>query len=321
MLAVGRIATRVLRVRPVPKPHTHPGSSFHHAASPATESAMFRASLAVLMTALLVGCPGEGSKAPPDASREVDASVPFDGDGGAEDAGGEEPFHATCVAAHMAAELPAPPDAPYTLHACVEGRRWPVVAQVAGPIATSGSNRVAALRELLTDDELLAIPGIVGISTMTCCLRGTGPACLSLVLQSNTSGVDSVLRKVTARLHELHAGCIGVQVELLGIEAPRCEGDACRPLTLCEDPDVGDPCCPERVTYADALSRAPIADLPAELEAGTCDHDGECFRNGAGNHCTSWDTPGFFAQGICYPGLARAHCGCIEGACRWFTQE
>lgn len=280
--------------------------------------------LALLVPSLMWGC---REAAPvdsglPDASPVPDAAVELIDDGGERrDAGVEDLAHATCVSSQLALTVTTRPDAGYTLYRCSEDQRSPLVAQLSGPHETSELSRVRALRQQLTDDELLAIPGIIGISTSTCCGIAAGPACLSLMLQTHTTPAEEVIDRVTSRLRELEAGCLGVQLELEGLEEPRCDLDACGPVTYCSAAHVGSPCCPREVTYDPTGPRLPLLNLPAELEQGVCSHDGECFANGVGNHCTSWQVPGFFAPSVCSVGLALAHCGCVDGSCRWFNQE
>lgn len=60
---------------------------------------------------------------------------------------------------------------------------------------------------------------------------------------------------------------------------------------------------------------------PSELgtSAGACEHDGECMISGCGNDCVRWDQTG---AGTCEGYLPErpTFCGCVSGACQWFTQ-
>jgi len=55
---------------------------------------------------------------------------------------------------------------------------------------------------------------------------------------------------------------------------------------------------------------------------GSCTQDGECLVGGCGNHCMHWTFGGAHEGATCegYDLPERTFCGCVEGACGWFTQ-
>lgn len=72
--------------------------------------------------------------------------------------------------------------------------------------------------------------------------------------------------------------------------------------------------------YDPKLGREVIDVSTWEFNQGTCSGDGDCLRNGCGNHCTAWQVQPFGANCPAYDGLSDAHCGCVQGKCAWFAQ-
>ncbi|MFO0712204.1 MAG: hypothetical protein U0353_20305 [Sandaracinus sp.] len=99
-------------------------------------------------------------------------------------------------------------------------------------------------------------------------------------------------------------------VTLVGHEGPRCapSDPRCQPLAY-EGGDYD----PARARHAGPL---------ATHSAGACDHDGDCMVMGCGNHCLSWQYGGAHEGATCegYVFGEPVFCGCVEGACAWFTQ-
>jgi hypothetical protein len=240
-------------------------------------------------------------------------------DAGLPDAG---PIYGQCVASHVGQPLASPADGGYALYACRSDRAWPVLARVTGPRMQNAESDVKDLRKVLTDDQLLAIPGVIGIETTLCCGKlPVPPVCLGLYFQSHTTPSAAILDLVSGRIRDAGFGCIGVNLEMIGIEAPRCSpGDdaGCGPVPMCPALLPGGACCQTLAPYMEGSTRTPLPN--AEYNIGSCGNDGDCFRNGAGNHCTSWTTPGFIAASVCAPALSTAHCGCVQNKCTWFTQ-
>ena len=78
--------------------------------------------------------------------------------------------------------------------------------------------------------------------------------------------------------------------------------------------------------YSQSKTRKPIEGNPQTeyngcINRGSCTHDGECRKNGCGNHCTTYQMPSFAAICPHYRGvMEKAFCGCVKKRCTWFTQ-
>lgn len=77
--------------------------------------------------------------------------------------------------------------------------------------------------------------------------------------------------------------------------------------------------------YALGLDRIPLSldSEPPFMEycpnRGVCRQDGDCYTNGCGNHCTSYDTANLNSN--CPRFALQGHfCGCVRGRCVWFRQ-
>lgn len=186
----------------------------------------------------------------------------------------------------------------------------------------AGALTAAQFRAAVTDDVLMHIQGIIGVATMPCC-PGSEERCLSLDVQSSTTPVAELLLKLRALLEQAGGACLLVSINVVGATGPRCDGTSevgCQPIAMCPAASPSDSCCPHHAPYDGSQPRQVVTAALGELSRGECMADGDCVLNGIGNHCTSWQTPGFFAPAVCYPSLADAHCGCVEQRCAWFTQ-
>lgn len=236
------------------------------------------------------------------------------GDAGVVDGGPSAPV---CLSALRGAPLPAPDGAAYAYDTCAGSDN--VLVSIPGT-GDASENDVQAVR-LAVEDALLGIDGVVGIQTSRCCGVAGQPLCVSVMLSRHTSPLEAVADVVAAEAHRASVGCMGLEVEWLGRSTPRCQptDDDCAPLPMC--PRVTDPdCCPAVTPYTPGKARVRMPPLFDEFSRGACMQDGDCYQNGAGNHCTSWDSPAFIAPLACIPELREANCGCVDGACAWFTQ-
>lgn len=182
-------------------------------------------------------------------------------------------------------------------------------------------DEVQALRVKL-EAQLFALPGVIGLGTGTCCTaRSTElPACIQVLVSSQTTSPEVLAAEVRAATQGSGVGCLGLDVTVVGAPKARCdaEGPTCQPLPMCDS--VSTPCCASLKPYDPNAGRQPVPAAYDMLSRGSCTSDGQCVIGGAGNHCLSWQTPGFLAPALCYPALSEAHCGCVRDECRWFTQ-
>lgn len=284
-----------------------------------------RSVLSVVAVVLAAGCgvvtgPSGGpsdSGARDSGSGVVPGDVP-PADGGS-DAGVDAgvTWFAGCVDAVGAADASGPLDAGYVQRTCSDRT---VVLAIPGTRAGSTVAQAARVRTAL-EAQLLATPGVIGVGYGLCCGHTqTPPACVQVMLQTHTTPLEVLADALAKSVDALDAGCLGVEITAVGLPGPRCDSAlaTCEPVSMCDQADQL--CCPQVAPYDRTHERHPIDAGLEEFSDGICDGDGDCFLNGCGNHCTSTDTPGFFAPCYCIPALSTAHCGCVSKKCQWFTQ-
>ncbi|MBX7099530.1 MAG: hypothetical protein K1X89_17575 [Myxococcaceae bacterium] len=279
----------------------------------------------VAAVALAAGCGGVTTSAggPADSGAHDSGMVLVPGDPPRPDAGADAgvdagvPWFAGCVDVIGTADASGPFDAGYVQRTCSERT---VVLAIPGRSATSSVAQAARVRASI-EAELLATPGVIGLGYGLCCGHAqTPPACVQVMLQTHTTPLDLLAASLTKSVAALDAGCLGVEVTAVGLPGPRCDSAlaTCEPISMCDQADQV--CCPQIAPYERTKERHPLDAGFEEFSDGICDGDGDCFLNGCGNHCTSTDTPGFFAPCPCLPALSTAHCGCVSKKCQWFTQ-
>jgi hypothetical protein len=187
------------------------------------------------------------------------------------------------------------------------GRRWTISL----PGETTVSHELAgALVE-----RLRAQGGVLRyISYGLYCGEHDDIACLSYRANLCETNVDEVATTILAAIAAdpvLPTPHIDLAVSLAGALGPRCE-------------TADDPACAPR-PYEDGVydpGGERHAGPLASHSAGACRHDGDCKEAGCGNHCISWEYGGANEAATCegYVFNEPVFCGCVEGACAWFTQ-
>lgn len=186
------------------------------------------------------------------------------------------------------------------------GRRWTV--SLAGDTAPTAEQAGALIERLRARGGLLqwASYGIYcGEDDRVACLSYSGNLC-----ETNVDEVATAIIAAIAADPLIPSPRIDLAVILAGALGPRCAAD---------DPH----CLP--VAYEgghynrwSGRTTGPLA----THSAGACHHDGDCVEAGCGNHCLSWEYGGAHEAATCegYVFSEPVFCGCVEGACAWFTQ-
>ncbi len=187
-----------------------------------------------------------------------------------------------------------------------DGRAWNV--KLAGDRETTHEESMALLERLRAADESWRFLGY-GVYCGTpahLCFRIDGNLCELRVEDAITR-----FREAVARDGQLAGARLELQVALEGNLGPRCtaEDPSCVPI-----PYEGHP----RYDAGGARRAGPLR----THGGGSCAHDGECVVGGCGNHCMHWTFGGAHEGATCegYDLPERTFCGCVEGACGWFTQ-
>lgn len=155
--------------------------------------------------------------------------------------------------------------------------------------------------------RLLAIDGVTAAGVGVCC--GSPAPCASLYYRRSVTDPARIAADVGRAMARVEGEGLVVVIHPSGLVGPRCAADS--PLCL---PEAYEGCA--AATYDPNAPRVPH-DLGTH--SGHCAHDGECVQAGCGNACVHWDETG---PGTCegYTPVEPVYCGCVEGACRWFTQ-
>lgn len=162
---------------------------------------------------------------------------------------------------------------------------------------------------------LFGLPGAQSTGLGLCCDFDESALCL----RANINRWDLQLNESLAYVGELFAGlrggCIGVRLELVGAEGPRCEVDdpQCLPVPVCDG--VPKSACCDAPPFDPGAARLPVA---PELSAGFCDGDGECLVHGVS--CQDYMSPQGPVLESCTEAISNAFCGCVSGSCTWYEQ-
>lgn len=192
------------------------------------------------------------------------------------------------------------------VHGDQEGRRWTV--SLAGNEAPTSEQMTGLLERLRARGGILQ-----WVSYGLYCGADSRVACLSYEGDLCTTNVDEVALTILAAIAAdpvLPSPQLELAISLSGALGPRCEA----PDPLCV------PTAYEGGVYDPEGDRE--AGPLATHSAGACRQDGDCVQAGCGNHCVSWEYGGAHAAATCegYSFDEPIFCGCVEGACAWFSQ-
>lgn len=153
---------------------------------------------------------------------------------------------------------------------------------------------------------------VLGLSVEPCCDE-SGPSCVRVAMQAFDFSLEQAAAMVAELFPEPAENCFGIRVDLIGLDAPRCDRDdaRCLPEPYC-DPTFNDDC----PVYDPSAERIPVGEDYSTNAA--CVQDGECMYNGL--RCKGWMEPYEESSPAVKLPLHDAFCGCVENACQWFEQ-
>ena len=162
--------------------------------------------------------------------------------------------------------------------------------------------------------SLFGMPGAQSTGVGRCC-PDDDALCLVVDVNRWDLQITESLAYATELFASLEGACVGVRLNPVGAEGPRCEADdpSCVSEPVCADEPI-EPCC-NAPAYDPGAARTPIA---PELSAGSCSHDGDCLVNGV--RCADYMSPQLPAVSQCTDEISQAFCGCVANSCTWYDQ-
>jgi hypothetical protein len=148
--------------------------------------------------------------------------------------------------------------------------------------------------------------GSSGLFSIYTCPDVPRASCLTYTMWLCQTSFDRLTGELDAALAGAGAadGEAALKLTVLEARGPRCKGDA--PCAL--DRHYGSP----KGEYDWHAPRTPLGGR------GRCDRDSEC--EGSGNGCAAWYLQGGVENLVYIQYSEPTLCGCVHGACSWFTQ-
>lgn len=188
-----------------------------------------------------------------------------------------------------------------------DGRRW--VISLAGDAAPTPGDASALVQRLRDRGGLLrwiSYGLYCSLDPQTLCFSWRGNLC-----ETHVEEVAAALLTAIAADPVLPRPRAELAISLAGRLGPRCAAT---------DPS----CVPQPYDHGAQFDpHGPRTPGPlASHSGGACGHDGDCVQMGCGNHCLSWEHGGAHEFATCegYVFEKPVFCGCVAGACAWFTQ-
>lgn len=167
--------------------------------------------------------------------------------------------------------------------------------------------------EVVDSEVVLRNVGFILDASIEPCCEDDGPSCVRVAAQAFEFSPEQAATMLAELFAEPAEDCFGIRVDLIGLDAPRCDrNDAlCLPEPYC-NPAFNDDC----PVYAPSADRIPVgADYSTNA---ACLQDGECTYNALA--CKGWMEPHQESFPAIELPLHDAFCGCVENACQWFEQ-